>query len=65
MKDEYSFELLKNEKFKEGIKKGKEEGKKERDIEIAKASLKQGIDINTISIITGLAIQEIEKLKKE
>jgi predicted transposase/invertase (TIGR01784 family) len=42
--------------------KGKMEGKKERNIEIAKLSLSQGLDINTISIITGLTIEEIQKL---
>ncbi len=32
-------------------------------IEIAKKSLKQGIDINTIILITGLTIEEIEQLR--
>ena len=39
------------------------EGKDERSVEIAKTSLKQNIDIATISLITGLSIEEIEKLK--
>ena len=43
--------------------RGKEIGINERNIEIAKKSLKQNIDINTISIITGLTIEEIKKLK--
>jgi predicted transposase/invertase (TIGR01784 family) len=42
---------------------GKIEGKKETSIEIAKNSLKQGLDIKTISLITNLSIEEIEKLK--
>jgi len=41
-------------------KKGELKGK----IEIAKKSLSQGLDVNTISLITGLTIEEIEKLKK-
>lgn len=41
----------------------KEDGKKEKTIEIAKKSLEQNIDINTISVITGLSIEEIKKLK--
>ncbi len=42
---------------------GKIEGAKEKQIEIAKKSLKNGLDIETIALITGLSIQEIEKLK--
>ena len=70
-RDEKSFAITKELELQEAREKGKEEGrkegiekgKKERDIEIAKTSLKQGIDINTISIITGLTIQEIKELK--
>ena len=42
---------------------GKAEGKVERNMEIAKNLLSQNIDINTISIATGLSIEEIKKLK--
>jgi predicted transposase/invertase (TIGR01784 family) len=48
-----------------GIKKGIEKGKKEREIEIAKASLKQNIDISTITLITGLTIDEIQEIKEK
>ena len=48
-------------KFNEGKIEGKAEGK----IEIAKSSLLENIDINTISRITGLSVTEIEKLKAE
>ena len=44
---------------------GEYQGRKERDIEIAKISLKQNIDIDTISLITGLSIEEIENIKEE
>ena len=50
--------------IKIGREEGKKEGKKERDIEIAKISLKQNIDIDTISLITGLTVKEIEKLRE-
>ena len=60
-KSVYSSGKLDGEKI--GIKKGLEQGKKQRDIEIAKTSLAQGIDIQTISLITGLTTQEIEDLK--
>ena len=53
--------------LEEGIQKGKEEGLKEGEkkakIEIAKISLKQGLDIKTISLITGLAENEIKEIK--
>ncbi|MDO7021137.1 Rpn family recombination-promoting nuclease/putative transposase [Brachyspira innocens] len=48
--------------IEEGIKKGKEEGIKENQILTAKNMKKENIDINIISKITGLSIQEIEKL---
>ena len=41
---------------------GKQLGINERNVEIAKKSLEQNIDINTISTITGLSIEEINKL---
>ena len=40
----------------------KKEGKKENQIEIARKSLKENIDIHTISKITGLTIDEINNL---
>ena len=43
---------------------GREEGREERNIEIAKEMLNKGFDISTISEITGLSRDEIEKLKK-
>ena len=57
-----------NDGLEQGIKKGKEDGieqgKKEEKIEIAKKMLSKGIDIPTISDITGLSIEEIESLSK-
>ena len=44
-------------------KRGKEIGINHEKIEIAKKSLEQNIGINTISVITGLTIEEIKKLK--
>lgn len=41
---------------------GKKEGEKNKAIEVAKNSLKAGLDIDTISSITGLDKNEIEKL---
>jgi predicted transposase/invertase (TIGR01784 family) len=55
----------KKEARKEGIEEGIKEGIKTRNIEIAKTSLKQNIDINTIAMITDLTIEEIERLKNQ
>ena len=49
--------------LKEGIEKGKVEGKNERNKEIALKMLKENIDINLISKLTDLSINEISNLK--
>ena len=41
---------------------GKADGIKQRNIEIAKKSLEQGLDVDVISTITGLSIEEINNL---
>ena len=48
-----------------GEAKGKAEGKAERDIEIARAMLLEGDSNEKIGKITGLSIEEIEKLLKK
>ena len=50
------------EGMKKGIKKGKLEGIKERNHTIAKDMKSKNMDINLISEITGLPIEEIKKL---
>ena len=54
---------------KEGLKKGKEEGLKEGEkkskIEIAKNMLKEGLDVNLISKLSGLIVGEIINLDKK
>ena len=52
----------KQEGIKEGEKKGREEGLKVGKIEIAKNMLKEGLDVNLISKLSGLTIEEVEKL---
>ena len=39
-------------------------GKQERNIEIAKNMLMKNMDINIISEITGLSVEEIEKIRE-
>lgn len=46
-----------------GKAEGKAEGKAQKAVEIAKKLLSQRIDVNTISIATGLDVAEIAKLK--
>ena len=41
---------------------GRNEGKTERNIEIAKNMLNQNMNVNLISNVTGLSIEEIESL---
>ena len=45
-----------------GYLKGKDEGEKNKQIEIAKSMLKDNVEIEVISKYTGLSIKEIEKL---
>lgn len=50
------------EGLEQGIEQGIEQGKEKAAIEIAKNSLKAGVSIPVISQITGLSIEEIERL---
>ena len=54
--------LGKEEGIKEGMEKGKEEGIKENQILTAKNMKNKNMDINLISELTGLSIEEVEKL---
>lgn len=51
-----------NKGFSKGINEGIDKGKQERNIEIANEMLKEKMDINLISKITGVSIDEINKL---
>ena len=48
-----------------GREEGREEGAKQNSCDIAKRMLEKGIDIETISELTGLTAEEISRLKKE
>ncbi|MCH3964506.1 MAG: hypothetical protein LKE46_09520 [Clostridium sp.] len=48
----------------EGIEKGKDEGKKEKTIEIIKRAIKKGMDNETIKELADLNIDEIELIRK-
>ena len=49
----------------EGIKEGRAEGAKRNSCDIAKRMLEKGIDIETISELTGLTAEEVSSLRKE
>ncbi|MGM9849379.1 MAG: hypothetical protein ACI31V_00595, partial [Bacilli bacterium] len=61
--EEYARGVALEEEKLEAKEEGRYEGEKSKQIEIAKKSLEQHIDIETISLITGLSIEEINKLK--
>ena len=60
-------EAIRDEKtmLKGSREEGIEIGKKENKIEIAKNMLEEGMDIKTISRLTKLTIEEIEKIKED
>ena len=49
----------------EGLNEGRAEGAKQKSFDIAKSMLEKGIDIETISELTGLTAEEVSRLKKE
>ena len=62
---EYARETGREEGREEGIKEGREEGAKRNSCDIAKRMLEKGIDIETISELTGLTAEEVSILRKE
>ncbi len=52
----------KKEGLEEGIRKGMDQGTKNKAIEIAKKSFEKGLPIGLVSEITGLSLEELEKL---
>ena len=58
--DFYSANTIARE---EGKEEGLKEGEKNKSIEIAKNMLKEGLDVNLISKLSGLSVDEINKIK--
>ena len=56
---------VKNLEYKAGIKEGIEQGIEQKSKDIALKMLEKGIDIESISEITGLSKEEVESLKSE
>ena len=63
---QYDKQITLKEERQEGIKKGKlegiKEGEKNKAISMAKSMKAKNMDINLISEITGLTIEEVNKL---
>ena len=51
--------------MEEGINKGRAEGAEAEKIELAKNALENGLDVEMVSNITKLPIDEINKIKNE
>lgn len=51
--------------LKKSREEGREEGRDQKSIEVARNALIEGFDVITISKITGLSIEDIENLKSE
>ena len=60
---EYARESGREEGREEGRKEGRAEGSKQKSFDIAKRMLEKGIDIETISELTGLTAEEVSMLK--
>ena len=61
---EYARETGREEGKEESLKEGRAEGAKQTSIDIAKRMLEKGIDIETISELTGLTEKEISELNR-
>ena len=60
-KEREMYDAIKVEKFLENV--GKENAATEREIEIVRKMLKEGVEIKSIEKYTGLTKEEIEKIK--
>ena len=60
---EYARETGREEGHKEGKEEGLKEGAKKNSFDIAKRMLEKGINIETISELTGLTAEEVSMLK--
>ena len=63
LSNDEEYEMYVKSEISEERKDARKEGKKESKLEIAKAILKKNMDINLISEITNLSLDELESLK--
>lgn len=64
MKDTFLAKYYMQEGEKKGIKKGMKEGEKQKAIEITLKLLEKGNPIEDIAEVTGLSLEEIQKIKE-
>ena len=62
---ERTFLSYKQYYYDEGLEKGREEGAEQRNIAIAKSMLEEKMDLNLISKITGLSVEQIKNIVSE
>lgn len=48
---------------RKGIDRGREEGERSKGIEIAKNMILKGLEVQMISTLTGLTVEEVERLR--
>ena len=56
---------IREEGRKEGIAIGIEKGEREKALATARAALKEGLPADLVARITGLTLEEVQKIKKE
>ncbi len=49
----------------EGLKEGEEKGERGRAVKIARTMLMSGVDVEVVSNMTGLSLEDVKKLKEE
>ena len=57
-----TFEYMLNERERKGLEQGRAEGEAQKHREIAKRMLQENIEKSVITKVTGLSLEEIEKL---
>ena len=57
--------IIKQVGHEEGIEQGRQEGERQKAIQTAKRMLDRQIDIQTISDITELSLEDIAKIERE
>ena len=63
LSNDEEYEIYVKSEISEAREDARKEGSKESKLEIAKAMLKEKMDINLIAKVTKLSIEEIEQLK--
>ena len=57
-----TFEYMLNERERKGLEQGRAEGEAQKQREIAKRMLQENIEKSVITKVTGVSLEEIEKL---